>query len=195
VNGGSAPDPKLRAMRTRVAAKIRADLVSSSSRMTGWRLSTRRAFAKFFPARADVGAAVAADLRFVAHSANESGEFASERIGHAFAERSFSDARRPTRHRIGPLISLRRFSTARNSSKRSLTFARPNAVRQNFFARFSRACPRFQSAMQTRESSRGIARDAVFAAAASLLHPVEFLVAACARRRAAWPARFFRGGF
>jgi hypothetical protein len=43
---------------------------------------------------ADVSAAMAANLRLVAHAAQRNaGEFAAERVGHAFAERGFADAR------------------------------------------------------------------------------------------------------
>ena len=45
--------------------------------------------------RADVSAAMAANLRFVAHAAErDARELAAQRVGHAFAERGFADAGR-----------------------------------------------------------------------------------------------------
>ena len=64
--------------------------------MTGLRLSTRRKRLNDAAGhRADVSAAMAANLGFVPHAAErDAGEFAAQRVGHAFAEGGFADAGR-----------------------------------------------------------------------------------------------------
>ena len=82
--------------RRRVAAKIRADLVQfvqQNHRIAAFDAAQRLDDSSGH--RADVSAAVAANLRFVAHSAQRNArELAAERVGHAFAERGFADAGR-----------------------------------------------------------------------------------------------------
>src|SRR5882672_6577067 len=80
----------------RVAAKIRADLVEfiqKDYRVTAF--DTAQRLDDPSRHRADVSAAMTANLRFVAHSAErDARKFSSERIGDTFAERGFADAGR-----------------------------------------------------------------------------------------------------
>ena len=82
--------------RRRVAAKIRADLVQfveQNDRVAAFDAAQRLDDASGH--RADVGAAVTANFRLVAHAAErDARELAAQRIGHAFAERGFADAGR-----------------------------------------------------------------------------------------------------
>ena len=81
--------------RRRIAAKIRADLVEfveQDHRVAA--LDAAQGLDDAAGHCADVGAAVAANLRFVAHAAEgDAGELAAQRVGHAFAERGLARRR------------------------------------------------------------------------------------------------------
>ena len=78
-------------------------LSTSSSRNSGLRTPTlRHVLQDLARHRADIGAAVAADLRLVAHAAERHAhELAIRRARDRLAERRLADAGAPTRHRIG----------------------------------------------------------------------------------------------
>jgi hypothetical protein len=76
--------------------------------------------------RADVRAAVAADLRLVAHAAERHAhELAAQRLWRSTASDVLPTPGGPTKQRIGPLTSGFSLRTARYSRMRSLAFSRP----------------------------------------------------------------------
>ena len=94
--------------RRRIAAEVvpeLVDLVEHEDRVVGPGLL--HALDDAPRQRADVGAAVAADLGLVAHAAErDADELAPERARDRPAERRLADAGRPdTRHRMGPFLS------------------------------------------------------------------------------------------
>ncbi len=109
--------------RGRIAAEICAelvDLVEHEDRIARARLLQPLQDAA--RQRADVGAAMAADLRLVAHAAErDAHELAPHRARDRAAERGLADARRPRRSTgSGPRESWRSLRTPRNSRMRSL---------------------------------------------------------------------------
>ncbi len=94
--------------RRRIAAEVRAhlvDLVEQEERIRGLRLAHR--LDDLAGHRADIGAAVAADLGLVAHAAERHAhELAAGRLGDRLAERGLADARRAdeAQDRAGQLV-------------------------------------------------------------------------------------------
>ena len=91
----------------RIATKIRADLVDLVEHENRIARAAAAQFLNDAPRhRADVSAAMTADLRFVAHSAEtDPHKFAAQRVGNRLAETGFAHARRPekTEDRAVPL--------------------------------------------------------------------------------------------
>ena len=113
--------------RGRVAAEVGAelvDLVEDEHRVA--RLGAAQALDDLAGQRADVGAAVAADLGFVAHAAErDADELAAERRAIERASEVLPTPGGPTKQRIGPFTLGFSLRTARYSRMRSLTFSRP----------------------------------------------------------------------
>ena len=113
--------------RRRVAAEVRAQLVhlvEHEHRVLALRAA--QALDDLAGQGADVGAAVAADLRLVAHAAQaDAVELAAHGGGDRPAQRLvLPTPGGPTKHRMGPLMSGFILRTARYSRMRSLTFSR-----------------------------------------------------------------------
>ena len=113
--------------RRGIAAEVVAelvDLVEHEDRVVGAGLL--HALDDAAGQRADVGAAVAADLGLVVHAAErDADELAAEGAGDRLAERGLADAGGPDEARIGPFLSFLSLRTARYSRMRFLTFSRP----------------------------------------------------------------------
>jgi hypothetical protein len=114
--------------RRRIAAEVLAhlvDLVEQEERVGLLRLLHR--LDDLAGHRADIGAAVAADLGLVAHAAQRHAhELAAGRLGDRLAERGLADAGRADEAQDRARAACwPRCCTARYSTMRSLTFSRP----------------------------------------------------------------------
>ena len=185
--------------RRRVAAKIRAHLVQFVEQ--DHRVAAFDAAQGLDDApghRADVGAAVAANLRLVAHAAErDAGEFAAERVGHAFAEGGFADAGRADQAEDRALDLLAALDDGEEFEQPVLDLGEAEMLLvQDFFRRLQIQLvlggffPR-----QAQNPVEVIAGDAVFGGGGRrLLEAFQFLLGGLARlRRASASARFFRG--
>ena len=184
--------------RRRVAAKIRADLVEfveQNHRIAAFDAAQRLDDASGH--RADVSAAVAANLGFVAHSAQrDAREFAAERVGHAFAERRFADAGRADEAEDRAFDLLAALDDGDEFEQPVLDLGEAEMLLvQNFFRRLQIQLvlgvlfPR-----QGQNPVEVIASNAVFGGGGRrLLEPFEFLQRRpCAPPRASASGRFFR---
>ncbi len=97
--------------RRRIAAEVAAELVhfvQHQDRVVGF--GALDSLDDLSGQRADVGAAMAADFRFIVHAAQrDAHEFASQRAGNGFAERSLAHAWRPDEAQDRPLHSRLQF--------------------------------------------------------------------------------------
>src|SRR5581483_9872546 len=92
----------------RIAAKIRADLVDFIQQ-DHWivALGSAQRMKKTARQRADVRAAMPANLRFIAHATQrDTRKFTAQCLGHAFTQRSLAHARRADEAENGPLDLL-----------------------------------------------------------------------------------------
>ena len=124
--------------RRRVAAKIRADLVQfveQNHRVAAFDAAQRLDDASGH--RADVSAAMAANLRLVPHAAErDAREFAAERVGHAFAERRFADAGRADEAKNRAFDLFAAFDDGEKFQQAVLDFRQAEMLFvQNFFRR------------------------------------------------------------
>ena len=132
--------------RRRIAAKIRADLVQfiqQDDRVAG--LDAAQGLNDAAGQRADIGAAVAANLGFVAQAAEgDAGELAAERVGHAFAQGGLAHAGRADQTKDRALEILLQLDDGDEFEQPVLDlFQTDNAARRECVRlRPGRSCPR-----------------------------------------------------